>query len=212
MKKEIMSKEIMSKRMYPTPIRIALAIVLVLFFGAVGHADDVTDAIDEAVEFYKNGDYTQAAGNLDYAAQLIRQKKGGQLENVLPKALPGWTADDASSQAYGAAMMGGGVTAERRFAKGDSSITVNLSADSPMLQGMMIMMSNPMFATSDGGKMEKIAGQRAIVKYTPSSRTGNVNIVYGGRYLIAVEGNNVEKSDLVAYAEAVNFKMLDNLQ
>ena len=212
MKKENRKKENMKKRTVSAPILAALAIALVLSFGAVGHADDVTDAIDEAMEYYKKGDFTQAAGNLDYAAQLVRQKKGGQLENVLPEALPGWTADDASSQAYGAAMMGGGVTAERRFTKGDSSITVNLSADSPMLQGMVMMMSNPMFATSDGGKLEKIAGQRAIVKYTPSDRSGNVNIVYGNRYLITVEGGNVEKNDLKAYAEAVNYKMLDNLQ
>jgi hypothetical protein len=202
----------MKKRIYSARIRVLLAMVLVISFCAVGHADDVTEAVEEAMEFYKKGDFTQAAGSLDYAAQLIRQKKGGQLEDVLPEPLPGWTAEDASSQAYGAAMMGGGVTAQRSFSKDGSSVTVNVSADSPLLQGMIMMISNPMFATSDGGKLEKVAGHRAIVKYTPSSRDGNVNIVYASRYLIAVDGDNVEKSDLTAYAEAVNYKMLDKLQ
>jgi len=34
-----------------------------------------------------------------------------------------------------------------------------------MLQGVMMMFSNPMLAGADGGKMEKIAGEKTIVNY-----------------------------------------------
>jgi len=84
-----------------------LAVLLgILIIGIAGSAsaDDVEDSVKEGLEYYKDGDYSSAAGSLEYAAQLIRQKKGGQLEVFLPKPLPGWTAEDVSSQAMGAAM------------------------------------------------------------------------------------------------------------
>ena len=39
------------------------------------YADEVLTTVDEAVSQYTKGDYDGAASNLDYAAQLIRQKK-----------------------------------------------------------------------------------------------------------------------------------------
>ncbi len=40
------------------------------------HADEVEDSIKEGLDAYSAGDYSTAAASLDYAAQLIRQKKG----------------------------------------------------------------------------------------------------------------------------------------
>ena len=53
------------------------------------HADEVEDSIKEGLDAYGAGDYSTAAASLDYAAQLIRQKKGGELESVFPDALEG---------------------------------------------------------------------------------------------------------------------------
>jgi hypothetical protein len=175
---------------------------------AVVDADEVEDSISEALEYYKEGDFSSAAGSLEYAAQLIRQKKGGQLEEFLPKALPGWKAEEATSQAMGAAMFGGGVTAERRFTKGGSEISVQMVTDSPVMQGMMVLFTNPMFAASDGGKMEKIKRQKAIVKYDPDTREGDIKIMVANRFLVTVEGRSVSKQDLQAYAQAIDYKKL----
>lgn len=58
-------------------------------------------------------------------------------------------------------MPGGGVSAERRYKKGAASVTVQIIADSPMLQGIMMMFSNPMLAGADGVKIEKIVPSQA---------------------------------------------------
>jgi hypothetical protein len=58
------------------------AVVLLWCSGAF--ADDVTDSINEALEYYNAGRYSEAVGSLNYAAQIIGQKKGGQLEDFLP--------------------------------------------------------------------------------------------------------------------------------
>ncbi len=171
-------------------------------------ADEVTDSINEGLKHYQSGEFADAVQSLDYASQLIRQKKGGQLEAFLPEPLPGWKAEDAKSQAMGAVMFGGGVTAERSYVKGDSRVNVRILTDSPMMQGIMMMFSNPMLATSDGGKLEKINGERAIVKYSNDSRDGDINLVIANRFLVAVEGNAVAREDLVAFAQKIDFKKL----
>lgn len=181
--------------------------VFVLAFGPA-YGDDVTEAINEGLQYYTNGEYTDAAGSLDYAAQLIRQKKGGELTGLLPEPLEGWKAEQGTSQAAGAAMLGGGVTAERKYDKGSSHITIRYITDSPMMQGVMMMFSNPMFAASDGGKLERIGGQKAIVKYDSSEKSGEIQIVIGNRFLITIEGREVAKEDLVAYAKVIDYKKL----
>jgi len=180
----------------------------IIAFSTPVYADDVKDSIKEAIEYYDEGDYSGAVESLNYATQLIQQKKSENLTSFLPEPLDGWTADKSSSQAVGAAMFGGGVTAERRYAKEESQVTVQIVTDSPMLQTMMMMFSNPMFASSDGGKMEKIKRQKAIVKYDPPTQQGEIQIVVAKRFLVTINGNNVSIDDLKAYAEGIDYKKL----
>lgn len=192
--------------MKPTfPRLLATLCAAGLMAGASALADDVTDQVDEAMKAYKEQDYSTAATNLEAAAQLIRQKRAESFTKFLPKPLSGWEAEDASTQAAGAAMFGGGVSAERHYSKGDSTITVKLLSDSPIMQGVMMMMSNPMFASSDGGKLETIKRQKAIVKYKEANKGGEINIVLSGVMLITIEGRDCTLADMKAYAEAIDF-------
>ena len=183
--------------------------VLCLSFSAM--ADDVTDSITEAMEQYKKGEYAAAIGSLNYASQLIGQKKGESLETLLPKPLAGWNAEKATSQAAGAAVFGGGVTANRSYSKDDKEVSVSYITDSPMLQGIMMMFSNPMFATADGGKLEKINGQKAIVNYDEDGKSGEIKLVIANRFLITIEGSNVDLKDLKDYAGSIDFNKLASL-
>ena len=195
-------------RLSISTMTVAAAFLFMSMVSSPVLADDVTDSINEGLKQYNNGEFADAVQSLDYASQLIRQKKGGQLETLLPAPIPGWKAEDAKSQALGSAMFGGGVTAERSYAKGDSRVNVKIITDSPMMQGMMMMFSNPMMLTSDGGKLEKINGEKAIVKYSNENKDGNINMVIAGRFLITVEGNDVARQDLIAFAQGIDFKKL----
>jgi hypothetical protein len=183
--------------------------MLMLVFVGYTYADDVTDAINEALQQYKSGNYSEAMNSLNYASQLVGQKKGGNLQSFLPEPLKGWTAEDAKSEAV--QMYGGGVTAERRYQKDESSVSIRIITDSPMLQGMMMMLSNPMMAISDGGKMMKIGGEKAVVKYNASEKRGDINIVVANRFLITIEGSQVKLEDLKAYGAAIDYKKLSLL-
>jgi hypothetical protein len=192
----------------------AAVLALVVCLPLNSQADEVLESIEQAVSLYKQGDFSGAAGHLDYAAQLARQHKGGQLESFLPEALSAWTAEDAQSSSMGAMFMGGGVSAERNYRKdgGDERVMVSIFTDSPMLQSMIMMFSNPMIAASSGAKLETHAGQRAIVDFSPGERRGEIRVVVDNRILVTVEGQHVEKSDLVAYLEAIDFQGLSKMQ
>jgi hypothetical protein len=172
-------------------------------------ADDVTDSIQEATEAYAKGDNAKAIESLNTAVQLIQQAKAKNLEQLLPQAVSGWTAGQAESTAVGAAMFGGGITVEKRYTKGDSVISIQIVTDSPMLQGMMALFSNPMFATSSGGKLEKIAGQKVISTYDASSQSGEYQIAVANKYMITLKGEKVSAEEMNAYAEGIDFKKME---
>lgn len=173
-----------------------------------GSADDVIESINEGMEAYKEGAFKDAVESLNYASQLIQQMKGENLTTYLPEPLEGWSATEASSQSAGAAMLGGGITAERSYNKGNSQVNISIITDSPMMQGMMMMFSNPMFASSDGGKLKKIKRQKAVVKFNAANGSGEIQVMAADRIMVNINGSNVSEADLVAYAKAIDYKKL----
>lgn len=191
--------------------RWALTPLLLASLSTFVNADDVVNTLNEAIKSYESGEYGVAADDLNYALQLIQQKKGKRLEAYLPEALPGWSAKKAESQAAGAGMFGGGITASREYKKDSSNIKVELITDSPLLQSMMGIFSNPMFATADGGKLQRINREKAIVKFNEERQRGDISIVVDKRFLVKVEGQKVSLDDLESYAKAIDFKKLEKL-
>jgi hypothetical protein len=188
---------------------IALFIGSSFFISGAVFADEITDSIEEAAEYYKESNYVEAANSLDYASQLIRQKRSSKLEALLPEPLAGWSAEDVKSQAAGPGFLGGMISAKRKYKKDKSSVTIEMITDSPALQSMVMMFSNPAYASADGGKLTKIKRQKAIIKYHPSKKNGEINIVVAKQYLVSVKGRNVSQNDLVDYASAIDYKKLN---
>jgi hypothetical protein len=111
-------------------------------------------------------------------------------------------------------MFGGGIHAKRRYsrpASGDDSepsVEISITADSPMMQGMLMAMNNPAMLGAGGGKMERIGGERAVVKYDGEGKSGEITIVVANRYLVQVSGSAVSAQDLKSYASGVDYKKL----
>ncbi|WP_456386383.1 hypothetical protein [Desulfolithobacter sp.] len=192
------------------------AAFLCLWFGtfpfadnAAASGDEVVSIIKQAVHQYEQGDYAGAASNLDYAAQMIRQKKGRKIQEALPEPMAGWQAEQASAQAVGSAMFGGGVTVSRTYTRGDAEVVVSIVTDSPLMQSMMMMVNNPMFAGADGGSLQIIKGHKAIVKYDGGDQTGEVSMVVGNKFMVTVVGDGVKREDLLTYAGAIDFGLLE---
>lgn len=189
---------------------IILSVFLSFFLAqsafAQEEADDVLTTVNEAVKQYKLGDFPGAISNLDYATQLIRQKRSKRMKALLPEPLSGWQAKPATSQALGTAVFGGGVTVSRDYYTDKGAVlSIEMVSDSPVLQSIMMMLSNPMFAGAAGGMIKTIKRQRAMIKYDEDDRKGEINIVVDSRFMVTVKGHGVEKQTLLKFAESIDF-------
>ncbi len=187
----------------------ALVFSLALVLPLHAAEDPILSAIKEATKQYQGGDYSGASSNLDYASQLIRQKKSERMKALLPAPLSGWEAKEASAQALGAAVLGGGVTVSRDYTKGNAVISIEIVSDSPVLQSVLMMINNPLFAGAGGGKLETIKGNRSILKYDAGKKNGELYIVVASRFVVTIKGRQVTREDLLAYGEAMDYRLLE---
>ncbi len=188
---------------------IVLSALLLAAFSLPAAADEILDQIKHAIQLYQDGDFAGAAGELEFAAAQIRQLRAGEISGALPKPLPGWTAKDAETAAMGAAFLGGGTSASRRYEKGDAEIEVQIVTDSPMLQAISMMLNNPTLLSSSGQKLIRVKGNKAALEWDGSH--GSINVVVGGNVLVTVEGRQCTQEELTAYAEAVDFDLLKQI-
>lgn len=176
----------------------------VLTFTSQAQADDIREAIQEALQAYNQGDMTGTKENLGYATQLLNEKGADSLVTALPAPLPGWEADEAQSAATSAALFGGGLQASRTYTKGEHYVEVEILGDSPMLSQMMAIMSNPALAGSLGRSI-KVGKQRGV-----QDENGKIMLIVNNRFMVSVEGD-APQADKLAYAEAVSLDALQNL-
>ncbi len=180
--------------------------VATLLFSTTCVADDITETMQEAMASYKKGDYVQTKEDLTYVMELLKQKKGESIKLLLPEALDGWSAEEATSETAGSGMLGGGSTISRTYNKFKSKIIISIVTDSPLLQGLGSIMGNPMF--SSGGKLKRINKEKATIKYNSKRKSGEITIMLDKRFLITVKGTKVTEEDLVDYAKAIDFKKI----
>lgn len=170
-------------------------------------ADDVLDTAEEAVSLYKAGKYSEAAGSFEYAGQLARKMRSGELSDYLPNALDGWQAQEVEQQAIGG-MFGGGTSAERTYTKGNASITVTIMTDSPMIQGVVMILQNPMMM-GGAGKIVKVNNLKAYLDFDSSNNSGELQLVVANQHLVQLRGSNITTEDILAYAKGVNYDGLE---
>lgn len=182
-----------------------IALICALALPSLALADEITDAVAEAISAYQDGQYSEAASQLDYASGLIRQKKAEAILAVFPEPLSGWSAGEAESKASGSMMLGGGISANRTYRKGDISVDISLVMDSPMLQSMMGMFNNPSLITMNGGKLIKIQGHKAMLTATDNPQ---IILIVDGNAMFTLKATGASDEDLTDYGEALNLAAL----
>lgn len=184
------------------------SLALLLTCSANLQADDITDQIDEAVKAYEKEDYNTAITALDSASTLIRQKKGELVSKLLPEPLDGWEAGEAKSSAAAAGMFGGVISAEKRYTRKvdgkTETITISITTDSPLIQTMGMMFSNPMFMGQDN-KLIVINGEKTIANERDNSLTSMI----ANKVMVKIDGDkNVAVDALKEYFKSIDFKAI----
>jgi hypothetical protein len=175
-----------------------LAAALTLAAVAPAPADEVETAIEAALEAWRAGDAKRAAEELDFAATLLAQAKAAGLGALLPAAFDGWTRQDEAAQAAGPAFFGGGTSAGATYLRDRDSVTIQVSADNPMVAAMAAMFANPTMMAMQG-EVRRAGRQRYVL-----SSDGEVTALVDNRVLVQASGS-APVEDVVAYFEAIDF-------
>lgn len=168
---------------------------------APASADDITDALNAAIDAYEDGEVQDALAEIAYATQLLNELQSQGLATFLPEPLDGWTRDVSDTPAQGLGFMGGGTAAEASYTGPDGSFTIMMVADNPMVAAMGGMLGNPtLMATM--GRIERISGESFL------ESDGELSGLIGNRVLIQASG---VASDIMAdHLEQVDFDALED--
>lgn len=160
-------------------------------------ADEITEALQNAIEAYEEGDAQYALEELEYAKQLLMAQKTDALVEFLPAAPDGWTREVNTEMNAGLAMMGGGTGAEATYEGEGQRITVTIMADNPMVSGMAGMIAN---AGLMGAKIERVGREKFMVK--DGEATGLVD----KRIMVKAEGGEI--ATMLELLETMDFRGL----
>lgn len=146
-------------------------------------ADEVSDALQAAVDAYAAGDLAGTSAAMTMAGQAISERQSTLLEALLPVAPEGWTMTQTEDFSQGFGIMGGGAGAEARYENADASVsfTVSFIADNPMVASMGAMLGSvEMMAMM--GKVVKV-GDQALLE-----NEGNYSALVGNRVMFTATG------------------------
>lgn len=181
---------------------LTMAALIAMAVAAPARADEISDAIGEAQRAYQGGQFQAAQTALQEALQLLQQRGAAGLAAALPDALPGWTAEEATSSAAGAAGLFGGSTASRSYSNAQGqSVEIQVMSDNPMIAQLAAVIANPMLAGTMG-RLVRVGELRAI-----QATDGNVSMLVDNRILVQVQGDAPPEAKL-AYARAINVARL----
>ena len=164
------------------------ALGLAAAFIAPASADEVTDQLNAARKAYESGELRSAVQTLQFAVASIQEKINLSLLELLPEPLDGWNADEPQAQSGGMAAMIAGTNLSRRYYRDDGAeVDISITADSPLLSMMTMMLSNPMLMQTDPGtRVYTHGGQRGMIKHEKDSDVWEISLMIGGKIMIQV--------------------------
>lgn len=166
-------------------------------------ADEVSDALQAAVDAYASGDLGKTASSITLATQALGTLQAGLLSALLPEPPEGWTRTLTEDFAQSFGMMGGGSGAEARYENADQSIsfTISFVADNPMVGAMGGMLGNAQMMAMMG-KVEMVGDQPVL------DADGTLQALVNSRVLFQAQG--ADSAVMLPVVQAIDFAKLGN--
>jgi hypothetical protein len=192
---------------------ILFAAVLIAVPGMAAWADEIDEQIQRGQKAYTDKNYREAIRELQFAISEVQEKLNAQYLTLLPEPLPGWQADAAEAQTMPVALMGGGIQVSRHYrkAEGAEEVTIELLGDTPMLQALSVIMTNPpMIASEPGFHPFRHGEYRGIVKHDREDQSVELSLMVANRVLVKLSGQHIgDEKPLDAYLKAIDFKKIE---
>jgi hypothetical protein len=175
-------------------------------------ADDITDQLDGARQSYEEGEFRAAVQTLQFVVASIQEKINQSLLGLLPEPPEGWSADDPLANSSGVAAMIAGTTLSRRYYRDDGAeAEVTITADSPFLAMMTMMLSNPMMMQTDPStRIYTYAGRRGMIKHERDQGTWEISLMAAGNVLVQVTASGVQRKEAAeVFVEAIDLEAVE---
>ena len=147
---------------------------------------------------------------LKFVTAQLQQLNQEENQKLMPKALEGWTEKESSSRDNQVAMsmMGGGTTMKSEFQRNKEKVTVEVMANSPMMQMMTMMLKNPaMMAGQKNTKPFRYKKAKGMIKKEKTKT--EITLVLAGQILVKVSGRRLEDDAVLKeYLEQLDFSKL----
>jgi len=182
-----------------SPACLNTAFLALILAAAPAGADDISDQIETARKAYEAGELRSAVQTLQFAVASIQERINLSLLDLLPAPLEGWSADEPEAQAGGIAAMITGTSLSRRYHREDGAqVEISITADSPLLSMMGMMLANPMLLqSSPGARTFTHAGHRGMVREDADRRGWEISLMVGANVLVQVTGSGLEERQAV---------------
>ncbi len=179
-------------------------------------ADEVTDQLDQAQQYYEQGDVAGAIGELEFALQAMRGKIGQELLAIFPEPPAGWAmAESGDAPQAQIPFAGAGTMLSRtyRAGEGGASIEAQLMSGGGFLQGLAGMLMNPqVLAAQPNPRRVRIGRENAVLTYDAEGRSAQLVLDLGGKATIMLQGHDVTSGDLlVDLANRWDIKQVEEL-
>lgn len=189
-----------------------MTLVLLLLAATPTAADPVTDQIDAALRAYREGENRLAIQALQFAVAQIEEQLAAQRASLLPEPLTGWSAEPANSNSGGLIGLLTGTNISRSYRQDNSGaeISISVTADSPLLAMMNVLMASPMLMQAEPGtKPYSFGVYRGILRNDPSGDT-QLSLMLGTRILLQLDGTGGATQEMLEnYLKAINVKALE---
>jgi hypothetical protein len=186
---------------------LRLCLITLLLFPFPARADAVEQAIDHAKRAYQEGQHTKAANQLRYAAGLIGEEGVKRTRDLLPQPPTGWAEKTPEREQVN--YMGGFISLVREYHKGETTLVLRSSADSPMFYELVQALS---------GKKVKEAGIRAVslgkrpalLIEEKEGKQASLAVPLENGVLVTISGN-AGSAELMGFASAIDLGSLARL-
>ncbi|MBB5687563.1 Yip1 family protein [Sphingobium boeckii] len=215
-----------------TVVSMIVALVMFLIVGAlsaplIGLASRAAPADQISGELAIPGVGSVDLGKLEAASKQIeaaaaKAQNGqataaiepGQLQALLPVALPGMARSEVSSASAGAGGIGGS-QAEARYTTGDQSIRLEITDMAAVgalaaLGGALNVESTKQTETGYE-KMGKVDGRMTTESWDGPSKRGEYSVVVADRFMLSAHGENVEMAALKGAVAAMGIGQFEAL-
>ncbi len=198
--------------------RIALALVLLSPLGALAQQRAAqpkvltfADSVDEAKKQVSSDKLGAAISAMQAGIRDLQKKQRAEILEALPKP-EGWEIKDQKTDDADEAIATGisalGQTVSRDYDKGDQHIQIEVSANSPMVQMISMLLSNPAMIQAQKGEAITYGTSKAML--TKQDGGGiELQILMNDVHLIKVTSRGISEDDLLKIIDQAMIDRLD---